>query len=374
MTSCRSSSYRGINDPIHGWIKIPTKIFNIIDTPMFQRLGYVTQMTLSGKVFPGANHTRKEHSLGVMHLADEYSRHLFTDKNICQILAIAGLLHDIGHGPYSHSWDRSIYHHIYPDIEKGHDEHRKTIIEKSFKTILQELGINTNDILECWNSNKLYRAILQGPIGCDRMDFTSRDTHYSGTRHFGHYDIFRMIENSSIIETPNGSRLCYNEKIYPDIIQALDTRNKMYEQVYYHKTSVGMQLMLEQAIEETKEQLKLVERTKDLDKFVYLTDAVLFEMMSLSQKAQDIYHRKFPKLQRQYIQELTQARHLKESWDVEAQEWTSPIITNDYEKEFTKNEIFIYTKKQGPVPFDEYWRNQKESMKVSYWRIVRQYN
>lgn len=369
----KQMSDRGINDPVHGWNKVPKEIYSVVDTPLFQRLGYVSQLTLSNKVFPGANNTRKEHCLGVMNLANMYSDHLKFNDYTKKCMSIGGLLHDIAHGPYSHSWDRSVYRYIYPEVEKGHDEHRKVILEQKYDPILTNIGIDVADVLDCLEESYLHRAILQGPMGADRMDFVYRDTFYTNTRHYGYYDIHRIIENSSIIQTSNGEKLCYNEKIYPDIIQALETRNKMYENIYYHKTSVGLQILLEEAINDTKKELKFIDRTNDLDKFEYLTDAVLFEMIPLNESARNVYLRKYPKMidQEILISSLVSGESTQENT---YHTWTSPQLTNNFEKEFTKHDIYINTKKQGPISFSEYWRNQKESINAMTWNIRRVYS
>ena len=373
MDSTEITAYRGINDPVHGWNKVPKDIYSVVDTPLFQRLGYVTQLTLTNKVFPGANHTRKEHCLGVMNLANLYSHHLNFDDYTKKCMAVGALLHDIGHGPYSHSWDRSVYRNIYPEAEKGHDEHRKVIIEKTYKPILEDIDIDVGDVLDCLEDSKLHRAILQGPIGCDRADFTSRDTFYTSTKHFGYYEINRLIENSSVVMTQDGERLCYNEKIYADMIQALETRNKMYEHIYYHKTSIAGQILLEEAIEECTQKLKFVERTTDLDQFKYLTDNILMEMIPISEFARRLYDRKFPKLQDSQVIITNEGMTPGTIFEDGTYTWTSLPLTNNFEAEFSKHDIYIYTKKQGPVKFKEYWRNQKESFGVVTWRLQRSY-
>ncbi|CAN5719508.1 hypothetical protein BH23THE1_BH23THE1_33650 [soil metagenome] len=370
-SSC--AAYRGINDPVHGWNKISKQIYNVIDTPIFQRLGYVKQLTLTNKVFPGANNTRKEHCLGVMNLANMYSEHLKFNEYTEKCMAIAALMHDIGHGPYSHSWDRSVYRKIYPEFEKGHDEHRKIIVQNKYESIFKSIDVYVDDIIDCWTENDLHRAILQGPLGCDRMDFTSRDTFYTSVRHFGYYDINRIIENSSVINTNQGERLCYNEKIYPDIIQAVETRNKMYEHIYYHKTSVASQLLLEDAIDECCDRLNFVKRTTNLDLFQYLTDSVLFEMIPLSDAAKRVFERKLPKLQDSQVIITNEPITAGTIYENERYNWTSPPLTNNFEPEFTKHDIYIYTKKQGPVKFKDYWRQQKESLNTVTWRLNRVY-
>lgn len=125
-----------LNDVIYGQISISNEEMKIIDTEAFQRLREVCQLTLSEKVFNGATHTRFAHSIGVFHMCQKYGRHLFpNDPKRQQIVRLAGLLHDsmffvylfinslflVGHGPFSHGWDRAIYKEIYPGVEKGHD-------------------------------------------------------------------------------------------------------------------------------------------------------------------------------------------------------------------------------------------------------------
>lgn len=364
---------RGINDPVHGWNDVPKEIYNVIDTPLFQRLGYVSQLTLSNKVFPGANNTRKEHCLGVMNLASKYSTHLQFDDYTKKCMSIGGLLHDIAHGPYSHAWDRSVYSHIYPEHEKGHDEHRKVILEQKYNSILTDINIDVADVLDCLEESKLHKAILQGPLGCDRIDFTSRDTFYTNTRHYGYYDIDRIIGNSMIINTNEGEKLCYSEKIYPDMIQALETRNKMYENIYYHKTSVALQILLEEAIEECSDKLRFVERTNNLDEFAYLTDAVLMEMIPISETAKKVYERRFPKVQDNQIIITNEGINSGTTFEDNIYTWTSLPLTSNFETEFTKHDIYIYTKKQGPMPFKNFWRNQKESLNITTWRLYRAY-
>ena len=368
-----ATSYREINDPVHGWNNIPKEIYSIIDTPLFQRLGYVGQLTLSNKVFPGANNTRKEHCLGVMNLATMYSKHLKFDNYTSKCMSIGGLLHDIAHGPYSHAWDRSVYSHIYPEIQKGHDEHRKVILEQKYNNILKNIDVDVADVLDCLEESKLHRAILQGPLGCDRIDFTSRDTLYTNTRHYGYYDIHRIIENSMVIDTDDGEKLCYNEKVFPDIIQALETRNKMYENIYYHKTSVALQILLEEAIEECSQKLRFVERTNNLDEFQYLTDSILMEMIPISESAKKVYERKFPKLQETQVIITNEGINSGTVFENGIYTWTSLPLTNNFEPEFTKHDIYIHTKKQGPMTFKEYWRNQKESLNITTWRLCRSY-
>jgi HD superfamily phosphohydrolase len=148
----------------------------------------------------------------------------------------------------------------------------------------------------------------------------------------------------------------------------------MYENIYYHKTSVALQLLLEEAIEETKDQLKFIERTNDLDQFQFLTDAILMEMIPLSDSARKVYERRFPKLQDSQLIITDEPIISGTEFENGVYTWISLPLTNNFEKEFTKHDIYIQTKKQGPIPFKEYWRNQKESLNVVTWRLQRNYS
>lgn len=273
-------------DPIHGWITLPQKVVPIIDSPFFQRLYHIKQTFSAELVYTGATHTRGAHSLGVAYLAKLYANHLFPDDEEIEILLVcAGLLHDIGHGPFSHIWDNAIYPKVItkkPEGLKtsGHDQQRFRIVEY-MKDIIDPI-IPSYLILNIWRQNcnlsSLFNDIIQGPLGADRMDFILRDAYYSGTTHFGTISADRIINNSLISD----GNLCFHHKVLGDITNTLRSRIYMYRNVYLHRTSVAGSILLGKAIEQAiqEDELNLIERTRDLSKFIHLTDAVLFEMVN----------------------------------------------------------------------------------------------
>ena len=112
-----------IKDPVHGLIDVIEEYF--VTSPFVQRLNNIKQLANAYYVYPGGVHTRFNHSIGVMYLADKYANHLFPgNKKLISLLRMAALLHDSCHGVGSHSYDNTVYRHIYPDVEKGHDKHR----------------------------------------------------------------------------------------------------------------------------------------------------------------------------------------------------------------------------------------------------------
>ena len=289
-----------IKDPVHGLIKVIEK--EIVNSPYMQRLNNIKQLANAYYVYPGGVHTRFNHSIGVMHLANKYAKHLFpgSEKTIT-ILRVAALLHDVCHGVGSHSYDNTVYQHIYPGVEKGHDQHRITLIRTELKETVEAYGISVEDVIKVWNGeNMLLHDILQGELGADRMDFISRDSYFCGTKHLGTIAIDRIISNSTILD----GKLHYKVKIVDDIVHALTSRFYMYKHVYYHKTSIATSLLFENILKECIEPLHLIERTKNFKQFIFINDQTLFGELLASkdvnlktkENCRKLIQRKLPKM------------------------------------------------------------------------------
>ncbi|MCS6955529.1 MAG: HD domain-containing protein, partial [Candidatus Calescibacterium sp.] len=221
-----------IRDPIHGEIRIFPLEWLIIDTPLFQRLRYVSQLVGAQFVFPGCTHNRFSHSLGAMNICSMYCQKFIEQKKIdyleYRVLRLASLLHDIAHGPFSHQFDETIYKKN--NYINGHDEFRnKVILEflpyfiekkitstknnilleelkkevETFKTSNLKSLLNTlfTEIIKIYQNRDSYKfGIVQGTLGADRLDFIWRDSYFSGIKGFSKGDIERIISNSYIIE------------------------------------------------------------------------------------------------------------------------------------------------------------------------------
>jgi uncharacterized protein len=299
------NSKDSIKDPVHGMIDITNVEKQLIDHPFFQRLRDVSQLSGTNLIFPGAKGDRFSHSLGAMKLAGDYANHLFPDSpNIVQLLRCAALYHDIAHGPFSHSFDSSVYSKIYPGVEKGHDLHRYKIIKHpQIVTILLTGNINPDDIIQIWNkTNKLYHSIVQGPVGADRMDFLMRDALFTGTTQFGKLFVDRIIRGSVIKESSDASNvLCYKEKVMDDVTNLLLSRFHMYKSVYSHKTcnasKILLQMMMDELISTNPHLLTDLETN-----FVNFTDSYIFYLIQTignerSRKLLSSYQqRKLPKM------------------------------------------------------------------------------
>lgn len=235
----KSNRMHFINDSIHGLIQVSKNELNIIDTPLFQRLRHVKQI-LSYHAFPCANHTRFEHSIGVMHICSMYASHIYKDdpdvKHKVQLLRICGLCHDIAHGPFSHSWDHKVYSVLYPGTLKGHDIHRFAIVRGPLKEKIERCGINVEEVIDVWKGKDIVmKAMLNGPVGADRLDFLKRDSMYTNSKQFGSVAIERIIMASMLYDRDGHTYLHYKTKVLEEIVQVLYGRFSMYHKIYFHK-------------------------------------------------------------------------------------------------------------------------------------------
>lgn len=322
-----------IRDVVHDWIECSTKEKELINSPLVQRLKWVMQLSAVYHVYNGGTHTRFSHSLGVMHISGMYLTHLFrnpelramceehTPEHYIQVGRIAGLLHDIGHGPFSHLFDHIVYKKIY-GTEHGHDRARLDLIRSELlKPYILNCGVKPSELEQVWSGKFGVRdhkgrkrsnireqwiyyiigSVVQGPLGADRIDFTMRDSYYTGTQHLGTIAHNRIISNSGVKMTPLGLVLYYNDKAIRDIISALDGRLYMYHDVYFHKTSMAASLLIEEMMLASCNELKLVERTLDPEQFRLLNDNTILGSLTFSESQGGKYcrmllERKLPKL------------------------------------------------------------------------------
>ncbi len=299
--------YKVSRDPIYSEILLYPLEILVIDTKAMQRLRYLSQLVGSEYVYPGATHTRFAHSLGVMHLSGVYAEHLYDTPDKVRILRLAGLLHDIGHGPFSHQFDDVVYKKL--GFKDGHDEYRHRLLRGYFpsemkkkydeapaklkRAVIEDLEITLGELSSNMEDNfaqlmeeviKVYEgeehgtidfAIVQGPLGADRLDFVLRDSYYAGTRGFGTGAIDRLIRNAMIVNKDNESILAYDSKVVDEIYTILFGRFMMYKNVYFHKTSRAADMMMQELLELSYKALKLDERVMNIDSFLDLTDQTI---------------------------------------------------------------------------------------------------
>lgn len=235
-----------INDPVYGFITIRNeRIFDIIDHPYFQRLRRIKQMGLSELVYPGAHHTRFHHAIGAMHLMSVTLENLrykgveITDEEFEGTL-IAILLHDIGHGPFSHALEFSL-------LENVPHEHLSRIIMSKLN---QEFDGALSLALEIFNGNyhkEFLHQLVSSQLDIDRLDYLKRDSFFSGVSE-GTIGADRIIK---MLDVQDGQLVVEEKGIY-SIENFLSARRLMYWQVYLHKAGVSAEKMLIAIIKKAK--------------------------------------------------------------------------------------------------------------------------
>lgn len=228
-----------MNDPVYGFITIPHEIiFDVFQHPYFQRLRRIKQLGLTHLVYPGALHTRLHHVLGAMHLMDKAvatirrkGHEITEEEEIAVLLAI--LLHDIGHGPFSHALEHDIVSHV------GHEDISAFFIERLSQEFGGKLDLALRIFKNDYPQKKFLHQLVSSQLDMDRMDYLNRDSFYSGVSE-GKIGSSRIIEMINVV---NGELVVEEKGIY-SIEKFLVARRIMYWQVYLHKTVVAAEFML----------------------------------------------------------------------------------------------------------------------------------
>ncbi|MFK8266908.1 HD domain-containing protein [Capnocytophaga cynodegmi] len=236
-----------VNDPVHGFIHIPNSlIFDLIEHPYFQRLRRITQMGLSYLVYPGARHTRFQHALGCMHLMQKavetlrYKGIEISDKE-SEGLYIAILLHDIGHGPFSHAMEHSIVNNI------AHEEISLLFMQELNREFRGKLDVAI-EIFKGSYPRRFLHQLISSQLDMDRSDYLKRDSFYTGVAE-GNINPERII---SMLNVRNDELVVEEKGIY-SVEKFLVARRLMYWQVYLHKTSVAGEQLLIRVLKRAKQ-------------------------------------------------------------------------------------------------------------------------
>jgi HD superfamily phosphohydrolase len=235
-----------INDPIYGFIKINNPfILKLIDHPFVQRLKRIKQLGLAEFVYPGAHHTRFHHALGAMHLMDQALTNLqakgytITDQEK-EAAAIAILLHDIGHGPFSHVLEYTLLNHVH------HEEISNLIMKKLNEQFKGRLALAI-DMFSGKYERPFFHQLISSQLDVDRLDYLSRDSFYTGVRE-GFIGSERLL---SMLDLQDENLVMEEKGIY-SIENFLMARRLMYWQVYLHKTAIAAETMLIQILRRAK--------------------------------------------------------------------------------------------------------------------------
>lgn len=236
-----------INDPVFGFINIPKGLlYDIVQHPLLQRLTRIKQVGLSSVVYPGAQHTRFQHSLGAFHLMSEAITQLkakgqFIFDSEAEAVQAAILLHDIGHGPFSHVLEDTIVKGV------SHEEISLMLMERMNKEMNGQLSLAIR-IFKDEYPKKFLHQLVSGQLDMDRLDYLRRDSFYTGVTE-GNIGSARIIK---MLDVADDHLVIESKGIY-SIENFLTARRLMYWQVYLHKTSVAYERMLISTLLRAKE-------------------------------------------------------------------------------------------------------------------------
>ena len=236
-----------INDPVFGFIKIPKGLlYNIVEHPLFQRLNRINQLGLASVVYPGARHTRFQHSLGAFHLMSEailnlQQKGIFIFESEAEAVEAAILMHDIGHGPFSHVLEDTLIHGI------SHEEISLMMMEEINRSLNGQLNLAISIFKGEYPKNFLHQ-LISSQLDMDRLDYLRRDSFYTGVTE-GNIGSARIIKMLNVID----DSLVVEQKGIYSLENYLTTRRLMYWQVYLHRTCVAYEKVLVNMLNRAKE-------------------------------------------------------------------------------------------------------------------------
>ncbi|XP_062925463.1 deoxynucleoside triphosphate triphosphohydrolase SAMHD1-like [Mobula hypostoma] len=318
------------NDPIHGHIEMHPLLVRIIDTPQFQRLRFIKQLGGAYFVYPGASHNRFDHSIGVAHLAGKLvkvlARHqpeLQVDHRDILCVQIAGLCHDLGHGPFSHLFDRKFISKTRKNLKWKHEDasvkmFNHLISSNNLKVVLKKYGlVLPQDVTfikelirgpKVGNDSKdskwlykgrskeksfLYEIVANKRTGIDvdKWDYFARDSYHLGIRN--NFDYLRILKYARVCEVNNMKIICTRDKVAGDLYNMFYTRNALHRRAYQHKVVNIIESMITEAMVladphirfsgSAGKQFKMSTAIDDMEAYTKLTDSI-FQQILISPK------------------------------------------------------------------------------------------
>ena len=354
-------SHLDIIDPIHDFIRVYDPELKIIDSPVFQRLRGIRQLSGAHLTYPGAQHTRFEHSLGVMHIASQAGQAL-KEKEILKTddienLRVAALLHDIGHGPFSH-----LFEEILQQRKKiSHEEMgRRIILKTELGDILSKSGYDKKFITKLAFGNskpQFMNEIISGTLSADIMDYLLRDGYFTGVEH-AKIDHKRITQSLEVHQ----KKLALESSALYSFESMMHSRYQMFKAVYFHKTVRSAEVMLLESIRLADKELGLT--SLNLDDYVKLTDeSLLFKLLYLSGDSDEL------KRAKEFAQDYQNRRLLKCVFERILTNMTKlgKMKTNELRTKISKkslvnkNEIFIDSSITSSIPLGS---SKKESRSI----------
>ena len=274
-------SHLDIIDPIHDFIRVYDHELSIIDNPIFQRLRRIRQLSGAHLTYPAAQHTRFEHSLGVMHIASQ-AGHALHEKGILksddiETLRLSGLLHDIGHGPFSH-----LFEEIIQEKKISHEDFGREIILKSeIGDSLSKNGFDKKLITKIAFGDSKFQymnEIVSGALSADMMDYLLRDGYFTGAEH-ARIDHKRITQSLDV----HKKKLALERSALYSFESMMHSRYQMFKAVYFHKTVRAAEVMLLEALRLSDDEFGFT--NFNVNEFVNLTDEYVLSTLISSKSS-----------------------------------------------------------------------------------------
>jgi HD superfamily phosphohydrolase len=329
-----------IKDPVHGYVYITEQEKEIIDTYPMQRLRRLRQLAGSEYVYPGANHTRFEHSLGVMFLSGQvlvnpHISRVVSDEEV-DMCRISALLHDCGHGPFSHVFE----HLLIKELEKTHEDITSWIIEKSeVADHLSKMGYNPKEVggLAVGKLHKKNRAfldqIISSAVDVDKQDFIVRDTYHTGAE-YGFIDVYRLIHALDLL----GENLAVELGALSALEAFVIARIESFKSIYFHRVGRAAQIMFATAMDKANSELGLT-AFKTPEEYLALDDYTVWSALKKCKASNKI------------ISDLENRRMLKCAYERTFYE-KDAMISNLFGQESYRNQVRGEIAKAAGVEFD----------------------
>jgi len=289
-----------IKDPVHGYVYVTEAEREIIDSYPMQRLHRLKQLAGSEYVYPGANHTRFEHCVGVMFLAGKVVEnpnlsHVVSNEE-ADMIRMAGLLHDVGHGPFSHVFE----HLLIRYLEKTHEDITTWLISESeLGEVIKRFGYDTGEMgkLAVGKLHKPGKAfwdqIISSGVDVDKQDFIVRDTYHTGAE-YGFIDVFRLVHALDVL----GENLAVEVGALSALEAFMIARIESFKSIYFHRVGRAGQIMLAMAMERANEELGLTS-FKTPEEYLAMDDYTIWAALKNCDKSKqiiaDLEHRRMLK-------------------------------------------------------------------------------
>ena len=306
--------FKTINDTVHGTIRLDPMVQDLMETLELQRLSGIRQLGLTYLVFPGANHSRIEHTLGVSHVAGKLAEALGLPDEERKLVMGAGLLHDVGHGPFSHTLEHILssklaidHMHLTQGIILGEDDNVRGEERKAFPDVpripevLEKHGVAPKAVAALIRGPEVVAGfrtprirarrylgqIIHSAIDADQIDYLMRDAHYTGAAH-GMIDIHRILQTATLQDDD----LAIDRKGLPALEGMLVARALMYSSVYFHKTVRIAEQMVARAVERSGSDVRDVQKMVDAELLQWLAGQGEFQRdVALRIKYRKLYKR-----------------------------------------------------------------------------------